>query len=82
MPLGACSVPMSLPPGERGEINVPLWNAASREALASDQAIVCRSALLDPRGFRVLTHDLHVVPEATALSEAAAIPISPDAAPL
>ena len=71
-------VPASCPPGGEAEVTVPIWNAASREALAAGRPIVCRCIVIDPAGFRPITHDVLVVPDTIRQDAAAPMPIGPD----
>lgn len=71
-------VEVCCPPGETVVAKVPLWNEATRRALAQGAAAVCRITILDPRGFRPLTKDIQIVPEAQRES-VQPMPIGPDA---
>ena len=55
-------IPVSCPPGETREIEIPIWNPATLEALQKGVTTVCRCSLLDPSGFRPITADILIVP--------------------
>jgi hypothetical protein len=71
-------VPMAGAPGETATLRIPIWNPGSLKTLEAGSPIVCRCSLLDPFGFRPITADILVIPEATGEAEAA-MPIGPDA---
>jgi hypothetical protein len=71
-------IPVACAPGKKKTITIPLWNQPTREALESGAPIVCRCTVLDPTGFRPLTHDIIVVPEKRAKVDDI-MPIGPDA---
>ncbi len=71
-------VPMICPPGQKGEIRIPMWNEATVKALEEHNPVVCRLHLLDPKGFKVLVHDILVLPEMVKTSEGE-LPVGPDA---
>jgi beta-galactosidase len=72
-------VPLRCPPGGRATVELPIWNAGTRETLDRGTACVLRCCLLDPKGFRVLTHDIVLVPESLARKEDERLAIGPDA---
>ena len=72
-------IPIACPPGGSAEVAVPIWNAGSRQTLDAGRPIVCRCIVLDPTGYRPITHDILVLPEAAAGGADAAMPIGPDA---
>lgn len=74
-------VPMQCAPGHTTEIQIPLWDAGTLAALQAGGVAVVRCTLLKPDGFRVLTHDIVVVPKGYAGGRAdTAISIAADGA--
>lgn len=71
-------VPMRCPPGQKRVVTIPIWNPGSLSTLEKGLPICCRCFLLDPKGFRPITHDVLVIPE-DASEAVAAMPIGPDA---
>ena len=72
-------IPIACPPGAQAEIRIPLEDRLI-EALAGGVFAVVRCSLLDPRGFRPITAEIIVVPEAEPAADAGAVmPIGPDA---
>jgi hypothetical protein len=55
-------IPIACPPGGAVEAVVPIWSADSQRTLESGQPIICRCIVLDPTGYRPITHDIVVVP--------------------
>ena len=72
-------IAVSCPPGAKTEVRIPIWNEESLKGLEGGQPVICRCHLLDPRGFRPITHDILVVPEQIGGAEATAMPVGPDA---
>ncbi|MFW6337254.1 MAG: glycoside hydrolase family 2 TIM barrel-domain containing protein [Phycisphaeraceae bacterium] len=72
-------VPVACPPGETREITIPLWNPQTRKALGKGAPTACRCTLLKPDGYRVVTHDILIVPERIGGREAEHMPVGPDA---
>jgi len=72
-------IKMTCAPGQTTEITIPIWNNDVLTALDRGTHALCRMALLDPRGFRTLTHDLLIIPESLGGAEARTMPIGPDA---
>ncbi len=70
-------VPMAGAPGAAAEVEIPLWETTI-DALTHGVPSVVRCVLLDPHGFRVLTHDIVVLPESVA-DVPAPLAIGPDA---
>jgi hypothetical protein len=66
-------------PGATCEVRIPIRTAPTLKGLESGQPAVCRCHLLDPRGFRPLTHDILIVPEKIGGADATAMPVGPDA---
>lgn len=66
-------------PGESAEIEVPIWNEVTLQALKNGQPVVCRCILLEPSGFRPITADVVVVPRTLARKSSCPIVIGPDA---
>lgn len=71
-------IPILCAPGKTEMVEIPLWNDSTLKALENNSPIVCRCTLLDPKGFRPLTHDILVIPE-TIDNYSEAMPIGPDA---
>lgn len=59
-------IEIACPPGAAAMVEIPIWNEVTRKALAEGQPAVCRCALLEPDGYRPLTHDILLLPEAVA----------------
>ena len=72
-------IPIRCAPGETRRISIPLWNPSVLEALAKGVATICRCSLIDPSGFRPITADIWIVPEAPTKEEKQALAIGPDA---
>lgn len=72
-------IPISCPPGETRTVRIPIWHPPALRSLERGIAIVCRCILLDPRGFRYLTHDILVVPQLARRARTSKIPVGPDA---
>jgi hypothetical protein len=70
-------VPMACAPGATAVVEIPLWEGTLK-ALGNGSPCVVRCVLLDPKGFRTLTHDILVLPEAVADIHAP-LAIGPDA---
>ena len=71
-------IPMQCPPGRKKSVTIPIWNPGSLSTLEQGLPICCRCFLMDPKGFRPLTHDILVIPEEASEAKAA-MPIGPDA---
>ena len=72
-------VPVSCPPGKTRSVRIPIWNKQTLASLEQGLPAVCRCVLLDPNGFRPVTHDILMVPEKLGGAAATAMPIGPDA---
>lgn len=72
-------VPMSCPPGAKATLEIPIWNQGTRETLDRGTPCALRCYLLDPKGFRFLTHDIVLVPEACVPKKDDRLAIGPDA---
>ena len=72
-------IPMACPPGETRSVSIPVWNQNVRNAFDKGNYGICRIALLDPKGFRVIAHDILVIPEKLGGKDATAMPLGPDA---
>lgn len=72
-------VAVSCAPGETVAVTLPIWNEVTRKALAAGLPAVCRCHLFDPSGFRVLTHDIRILPETLATGGGEHVVIGPDA---
>lgn len=72
-------VPVSCPPGETVTLHIPIWDEDSRKALDEGGFICCRCTLLDPKGFRVITADILVMPESGGRKKDGEMPVGPDA---
>jgi len=73
-------VPVACAPGESVEVHLPIWDKGTMAALKSGSGVVCRCSLMDPKGFRAITHDIVVVPaEADEEGDDGTMPIGPDA---
>ncbi len=66
-------------PGHDVTVHVPIWNESSRKSLADGSAIACRCILLEPNGFRPITWDVIVMPEALSNELDEVLPVGPDA---
>jgi hypothetical protein len=66
-------------PGESAEIEVPIWNDVTFEALKNGQPVVCRCIVLEPSGYRPITADVVVVPRSLTCKSSGPIVIGPDA---
>ena len=72
-------IPISCPPGKRRQIRIPVWDAGILDSLNGGAPALCRCSLLDPKGFRVLTHDILIVPEKITGKTDKTLKIGPDA---
>jgi hypothetical protein len=72
-------IPLACPPGETRTVEIPLWNPSTRDAMAKGVPCALRVYLLDPKGFRPLTHDILLVPEKEKEKEKDKLFIGPDA---
>ena len=71
-------VALACPPGAETTVRIPLWNEGTRKTLDGGAPVVCRCILLDPTGFRPITADILVVPEAITAARSP-MPMGPDA---
>ena len=71
-------IPMDCAPGQTTTLTIPIWNESSRKVLDNGGAFLMRCILLDPNGFRPLTHDILVIPEEQKDYDEA-LPVGPDA---
>ncbi len=72
-------IPIEGEPGELATIRIPIWNEASLKSLENGNAFPCRCILLDPNGFRPITADILVIPEAVIDKLDETMPVGPDA---
>jgi hypothetical protein len=72
-------VPMAGAPGSEAVITVPVWNSGSLGTLNGGNPIVCRCTVLEPSGFRAITADVLVMPEAANTRDEGPMLIGPDA---
>lgn len=73
-------IPVRGAPGRTANIRIPIWNPQTMSALETGLPVVCRCTLLSPDRFKILTHDIVVVPGELGGAGAAAMPVGPDAA--
>lgn len=71
--------PLACPPGQKRTVSIPVWNEGVCKALDGGQYGICRINLLDPRGYRVIAHDILIIPEALGGKDTTAMPVGPDA---
>ncbi len=71
-------IPVQCPPGGQGQIRVPIWNEKTRADLENGQVAICRCIVLEPSGYRPVTHDVLVIPEGLDESDPHVV-IGPDA---
>ena len=73
-------VRFACPPGQTRTLRIPLWNADAIKSLQKDVVTLVRIHLLDPSGFRPITHDLLLVPQKLAQDKPQLL-IGPDVVP-
>ena len=73
-------IPFACPPGETRTLRIPLWSEDAKKSLQSGIVTLVRVFLMDPKGFRPLTHDILVVPEKVAQDKPQLL-IGPDVVP-
>ena len=56
-------IPAACPPGEDNQITIPLWNEQARKSLAEGKPTLLRLHVIDPHGFRPITHEVLLVPQ-------------------
>jgi len=72
-------VDLSCAPGKKKRVSIPIWNQDILKTLDGGQYAICRINLLDPKGFRVIAHDILIIPDELGGEAANAMPIGPDA---
>lgn len=72
-------VEVACPPGESVETALPLWNDQTRQDLEAHLPCVCRCIVLEPSGYRAITHDILLIPESLAGASGNDVPVGPDA---
>lgn len=72
-------IEVSCPPGGCASVTIPIWNEVTRKALEAGLPAICRCHVLDPSGFRVLTHDIRILPESLTEDAEEHVVIGPDA---
>ena len=55
-------IPISLAPGEKKTVEIPLWNPRALDSLNEGVMTLCRVSLMDPKGFRPITADIRILP--------------------
>lgn len=71
-------VPVACPPGARATVTIPIWSQQALESLTQGIITIVRVVLLDPKGFRPITHDIRVTPETVATDTTKELLIGPD----
>lgn len=72
-------IPMACKPGAKATIEIPIWNNGTLECLKGGTPCALRCVFLDPKGFKVLTHDIVLVPEKLLQPKKDELAIGPDA---
>ncbi len=81
---GACTrewrdILVNCAPGKSCTVTVPIWNNSARESLNKGITTVMRVVIMDPKGFRILTHDIMITPQKVEKDEVKELLIGPDA---
>ncbi len=72
-------IPVNCPPGETCKVTIPIWNKSAQESLNKGVATVMRIVMMDPKGFRILTHDIMITPQKIEEDKVKELLIGPDA---
>jgi len=73
-------IPISLKPGEKKIVEIPIWNPRTLESLNDGNMTICRVTMIDPKGFRPITADIRIIPnQEKAVQKARPLAIGPDA---
>lgn len=72
-------IPVTCAPGATTTVEIPIWSPEAQKSLERDIVTVCRIVLLDPSGFRPITHDILITPEVVKQDENKELLIGPDA---